>query len=369
MHVPFLDLKSQFVDIRGKILQRWDDILQNASFVGGKYVQGFEHDFAPACNTDHCVAVGNGTDALRFIFLALGIKPGDEVLVPVNTFIATSEAISQAGGIPKFVDIDSQTYNIDPVRIEESITENTWGIVPVHLYGQPADMDAINSLAKKYDLWVVEDACQAHLAEYRGKKAGSMGIAAAFSFYPGKNLGACGEAGAVTTNDEKLAEKVRMLRDHGQSQKYIHDIEGYNGRCDALQASALQVKLSLLPEWNKARREHAHQYDTLLSSSSGIILPFCRDDVLSVYHLYVVLVENRQKVMHFLAEHDIATGLHYPLPLHLQKAYSHLGYGRGDFPVAEKCAERLLSLPMYPELSSEQISFVCDKLLETVTAL
>ncbi|MBW1796072.1 MAG: DegT/DnrJ/EryC1/StrS family aminotransferase [Deltaproteobacteria bacterium] len=264
MQVPFLDLKTQNRALKAEILPLWEEILDSAAFIAGKHVSAFEEEFASACSVKHCVAVNSGTDALRFIFLALDLKPGDEVITVPNTFIATTEAITQASGNIVFVDIDPETYNMDPTKIEAAITPKTRGIVPVHLYGQPADMDPILAIAERHGLWVVEDACQAHLAEYRDRKAGSMGIAAAFSFYPGKNMGACGEGGAVTTNDEDLAAKVRMLRDHGQAKKYYHDMEGYNGRCDALQAAALRVKLKHLPAWNEARRKNAKRYFELL---------------------------------------------------------------------------------------------------------
>ncbi|BCL61015.1 glutamine--scyllo-inositol aminotransferase [Desulfomarina profundi] len=365
MIIPFLDLAKQHQTLRSEILQEWEKILLTAGFIGGEYVEGFEHDFAAACGVKYCVSVGSGTDALRFILLALGVGPGDEVIVPVNTFIATSEAVSQAGATVRFVDIDPFTYNIDPGKIETAITEKTKGIIAVHLYGQPADMDTVQEIAEKYQIWVVEDSCQAHLAEYKDKKVGGFGVAAAFSFYPGKNLGACGEAGAVTTNNCQLAQKITALRNHGQSRKYVHDMEGYNGRCDALQAAALQIKLKYLSRWNALRRKHARMYDNLLDSDD-LVTPYIREDVVSVYHLYVVLVSKRKRIADYLAEHGITTGLHYPVPLHLQKAYSCYSYKNGDFPVSEECAGRLLSLPMYPELSEDDIEFVCNKLKEAV---
>ena len=364
MEVPFLDLKAQNQALKTEILPLWEEILDSAGFIGGKHVNAFEEDFAHACGVKHCVAVNSGTDALRFIFLALDLEPGDEIITVSNTFIATTEAITQAGGKIVFVDVDPVTYNIDPAKIEEVITPRTRGIVPVHLYGQPADMDPILAIAKKHGLWVVEDACQAHLAEYKGCKAGSMGIAAAFSFYPGKNMGACGEGGVVTTNDENLAAKVRMLRDHGQSRKYHHEMEGYNGRCDALQAAALRVKLKHLPAWNEARRKNAQCYFELLQDTDGIVLPKINQKCLSVFHLFVIQVEKRDIVQEALGKVGISTGLHYPIPLHMQKAYQHMGLAVGSFPVAEACAKRLLSLPMYPELSEEQIAYVCDCLGE-----
>jgi dTDP-4-amino-4,6-dideoxygalactose transaminase len=369
MEVPFLDLKAQNQALKTEILPLWEEILESAGFIGGKQVNAFEEEFAGACFVKHCVAVSSGTDALRFIFLALGLEPGDEIITVPNTFIATTEAITQAGGRIIFADVDSGTYNIDSAKIEEVITPRTRGIVPVHLYGQPADMDAILAIAKKHGLWVVEDACQAHLAEYKGRKAGSMGIAAAFSFYPGKNMGACGEGGAVTTNDENLAAKVRMLRDHGQSRKYHHEMEGYNGRCDALQAAALRVKLKHLPAWNEARRKNAKLYFDLLKEVDGVILPKANEHCLHVYHLFVIQVDNRDDVVEALKQMGISTGLHYPIPLNLQKAYEHMKLPVGSFPVAEACAKRLVSLPMYPELSEEQIRCVSISLKKVVEDL
>ena len=362
MEVPFLDLKVQHNALKTEILPLWEEILESASFIGGKHVAAFEEEFANACSVKYCIAVNSGTDALRFIFITLGLKPADEVITVPNTFMATAEAISQAGGKIVFVDVDPNTYNMDPSKLESAITPKTKGIVPVHLYGQPADMDPILSIAKKQGLWVVEDACQAHLAEYKGRKAGSMGIAAAFSFYPGKNMGACGEAGAVTTNDGDLAAKVRMLRDHGQATKYYHDIEGYNGRCDALQAAALRVKLKNLPAWNEARRKNAQLYFELLKNVDGVKVPKIANGCKNVYHLFVVQIDNRDAIAEALKKKGISTGLHYPIPLHLQKAYINMKIPAGSFPVSEGYAKKLLSLPMFPELTEEQITYVCDEL-------
>jgi dTDP-4-amino-4,6-dideoxygalactose transaminase len=362
MEVPFLDLKAQNSFLKNEILPLWTEILDSAWFIGGQHVSGLENEFAQACNVTHCVAVNSGTDALRFAFLALGLQPGDEVITAPNTFIATTEAISQAGGVVVFADIDPGTYNLDPAKIETAITSRTKGIVPVHMYGQTADMDPILAIAKKHDLWVVEDACQAHLAEYKGHKAGSIGAAAAFSFYPGKNMGACGEAGAVTTNDADIANKVRMLRDHGQAKKYYHEMEGFNGRCDALQAAALRIKLKHLPNWNEARRRNAEKYSELLKDIKSISLPKIAKDCLPVYHLFVIQVDNRDEIALALQEEKISTGLHYPVPLHLQKAYAYMKIPKGSFPVTEAYAMRLLSLPMFPELTDEQINYVCDSL-------
>lgn len=362
MQVPFLDLKTPHNELAGEILPLWEDILRNAAFVGGPQVAGFEEEFARACGVAHCVAVNSGTDALRFIFIALGLQPGDEVITVANTFIATTEAITQAGGRPVFVDIDPHTCNIAPDTIAAAITPRTKGIVPVHLYGQTADMDPILDIAQRRGLWVVEDAAQAQLAEYKGRRAGSMGVMAATSFYPGKNLGACGEAGAIMSNDAALAAMVRKIRDHGQAKKYYHDIEGYNGRCDALQAAALRVKLRRLPEWNAARRAAAARYLERLAGMPGVIAPGVADGCLPVWHLFVIQVENRDAVAEALKERGIGTGLHYPVPLHLQEAYRHLGVPEGALPATEACARRLLSLPMFPGLSDAQVDYVCDAL-------
>jgi dTDP-4-amino-4,6-dideoxygalactose transaminase len=367
MEVPFLDLRVQNRALKTEILPLWEEILDLAGFIGGKHVNALEEEFASACSVNHCVAVNSGTDALRFIFLALGLEPGDEIITVPNTFIATTEAISQAGGKIAFVDVDPGTYNMDPAMIETAITPKTRGIVPVHLYGQPADMDSILTIADKHGLWVVEDACQAHLAEYKGRKAGSMGVAAAFSFYPGKNMGACGEGGAVTTNDADLAAKVCMLRDHGQSSKYYHEMEGYNGRCDALQAAVLRIKLKHLPAWNEARRKNAKRYFELLHETDGIILPRIQENSTPVFHLFVIQVDKRDMVQEALRKVGVQTGLHYPVPLHLQKAYEYMGLPLGSFPMAETCARKLLSLPMFPELTEEQIAWVSGNLKKIVT--
>lgn len=366
MDISFLDLKSQSRGIKGEILNTWEQILDTAGFIGGEHVAAFEEEFAHACGVRHCVAVSNGTDALMFILKALGIRPNDEIIVPVNTFIATSEAVTGAGGTVRFVDVLPDTFNIDPDAVEAAITPRTRGIIPVHLYGQTADMDAIIAIAQRHNLWVVEDSAQAHLAEYKGRLAGSMGMAAGFSFYPGKNLGACGDAGAVTTQDDALAECVHKLRDHGSARKYVHEFEGHNGRCDALQAAALRVKLRRLREWTALRREVAAEYTRRLDGTPGVQLPGVAPGCRAVWHLFVIQVDNRDAVQAHLKEQGIATGLHYPIPLHLQAAYAHLQLPEGAFPVAEYAANRLLSLPMYPELTRDQIAHVCDALLEAV---
>lgn len=366
MQVPWIDIKRQNSALRDEILPLWDRILTEAQFIGGEHLDGFEREFAAACGAAHCCAVSNGTDALRLIFHALDLQPGDEVITVPNTFIATTEAIVQAGGMPVFVDVDPQTCTMDPERLEAAITPRTRGVVPVHLYGQMADMDPILETARRHGLWVVEDAAQAHLAEYKGRRAGSIGDAAAFSFYPGKNLGACGEAGAVTTGSAELANRVRILRDHGQATKYFHDVNGYNNRCDALQTSALRVKLKYLPEWNERRRTHAAQYLEELRDTEGVTLPTVAPDRLPVWHVFVVQVDDRDRVHEELRERGVSTSFHYPLPLHLQQAYAWMGLERGSYPITEAMADRLLTLPLFPEMTSEQVAYVCEQLADVV---
>ncbi len=372
MKVPFLDLKAQHVVLKDEIMEVISEAIDNTQFVGGKNVNGFEEDFADFCGTKYAIAVNSGTDALRLSLLAAGIKNGDEVITTPNTFIATTEAISQAGGKLVFVDIDEKTDNIDIIKLENEIkkrkreNDRLKAIVPVHLYGQLADMDPILEIAKKYGLVVIEDACQAHGAEYvkngKVRKAGSMSLAGCFSFYPGKNLGSCGEGGAVVTNNEILSQKIKMYRDHGQSQKYYHEFEGYNGRMHAIQAGILRIKLNHISVWNEKRRKNAALYKDYLTDVPGIVIPNEPDWSKGVYHLYVVKIKNRDKIQKLLSEKGIATGLHYPIPLHLQEAYKHLGYKKCDFPVTELHAERLLSLPMFPELTQEQIEYVVNEL-------
>jgi dTDP-4-amino-4,6-dideoxygalactose transaminase len=373
--IPFLDLVTPHLAMEDELVSVFRRALNTAGFVGGRVVEEFERDFAQFCETEFCVGVGNGTDALRFALIAAGVQQGDTVVTVPNTFIATTEAISQAGARPAFVDVDDLTYNMDVGKLREYFEKwcfvdlatgqllnkrtgsRVRAVVPVHLYGQMAEMDSILELAESYKLLVIEDACQAHGASYYSrkeccwKKAGSMGVAAAFSFYPGKNLGACGEAGAVTTKDPFVAAKIRMLRDHGQKQKYHHDIEGYNGRLDALQAGILHAKLKHLAQWNEERRANARLYHELFRSESvAVALPLESPRTQSVYHLYVIRVKNRDQLQAKLARAGISTQVHYPIPLHLQKAYAAFGYKPGDFPVTEKVATEILSLPMYPHL-------------------
>ncbi len=391
-NIPFLDLVTPHVELEAELTAVFQNSLRTAGFIGGTMVEEFEKAFAAFCETQHSVGVGSGTDAVRFALMATGVRSGDVVVTVPNTFIATTEAISQAGALPEFVDIDERTYNLDPEKLRHyletqcSISADgrliskrsnrpVTGVVPVHLYGQTADMDPILELAEQYRLVVIEDACQAHGAEYFSRKqncwfkAGSMGHAAAFSFYPGKNLGACGEAGAVTTNDADIAGKVRMLRDHGQAKKYYHDVEGYNGRLDAIQAGILTVKLRHLPAWNFQRRDHAAEYVRLFENSNcGMVPPYEPSWTKPVYHLYVVRVDNREALMGHLKKAGVGTGIHYPIPLHLQKAYASLNYQLGDLPVIEKVAPEILSLPMYPQLTAEQQARVIEQLLEFTLA-
>jgi len=364
MKVPFLDLKSQYETMKDEIHTAINQVIDKTAFAGGPFVEQFEKEFARFCNCAHAVGVGSGTDALWLPLLALGVGSGDEVITVPSTFIATAEAISFCGATPVFVDIEERTYNMNPRLLESAITQKTKAIIPVHLFGQPVDMDPIMEIARKHNLYVIEDACQAHGSEYKGNKAGSMGDAAAFSFYPGKNLGAYGEGGAVVTNNAELAKIMKMFRDHGQSQKYYHGIIGWNARLDGLQGSILSAKLRHLDKWNEARRNHAHTYTKLLSGTDGVITPYEADYAKHVYHIYAIRVKDRDTLISRLAERDIFCGIHYPVPVHLQQAYSSLGLGKESFPIAEKCAEEFVSLPMFAELTGEQVEYVAQTIKE-----
>jgi dTDP-4-amino-4,6-dideoxygalactose transaminase len=393
-NIPFLDLVTPHVELEQELTAVFQKVIRTAGFIGGAMVENFEKEFAAFCHTERVVAVNSGTDALRFALMAAGVKAGDVVITVPHTFIATTEAISQSGALPEFVDIDERTYNMDATKLREylesqcSVSEEgkiiskrskrpVKAIVPVHLYGQMAHMDAILELAEQYRLIVVEDACQAHGAEYfsrkqnRWFKAGSMGRAGAFSFYPGKNLGACGEGGAITTNDSKLADACKMLRDHGQATKYYHDIEGFNGRLDSMQTGFLSVKLKYLAEWNAKRRERAAQYNQLFAASeAGVQTPHEPSWSRAVYHLYVVRTRDREGLMAHLGKAGIGTGIHYPIPLHRQRAYESLGYKAGDFPVTERIGSQIVSLPMFPNLTFQQQGRVVDEVTRFVqTAL
>lgn len=384
--VPFLDLITLHSDIKDELITCFKKALETGRFIGGPMVEEFEREFASFCRTKYAVGVGSGTDALRFALIASGAGKGDTVVTVPNTFIATTEAISQAGASIDFVDINERTYNMDVEKLREYLENQCYmddksgrpvskrtnspvkAIIPVHLYGQMADMDPIMELAERYNLIIIEDACQAHGAEYFSRKenawrrAGSMGDAGAFSFYPGKNLGACGEAGAVTTNSEEIAQKIKMLRDHGQAKKYYHNIEGYNGRLDAIQAGILSIKLKHLDEWNEERREIAKKYNELLKDIDSIVLPYESESSRAVYHLYVIRVPHREKLQGFLKEKGINTAIHYPIPIHLQKAYEYSGYKEGDFPVTEKVATEILSLPIYPGLTEDQQGYIAEQI-------
>jgi dTDP-4-amino-4,6-dideoxygalactose transaminase len=389
--IPFLDLVTVHQELQNELVGIFKAVLNSAGFIGGPLVQGFEQDFALFSDSKFCVGVGSGTDALRFALIAAGVRSGDIVVTVPNTFIATTEAISQAGARPDFVDVDKWTYTMDPVKLREYVeTKCTWNeksnrlyqnetgfpvtaVVPVHLYGQMADMDLISALADQYNLKVIEDACQAQGAEYfskkanRWRKAGSVGHAAAFSFYPGKNLGACGEAGAITTDHDDIAGTCRLLRDHGQSKKYFHDIEGYNGRLDAIQAGILGVKLRHLKGWNEQRRALAERYGKLFAGAEkAISLPHQPEWSRSVFHLYVVQVVDRGELQRRLDEVGIGTGIHYPVALHVAKAYENLGYHAGEFPVAERAAKHILSLPMFPGLTHQQQDRIVEEVLKAL---
>jgi dTDP-4-amino-4,6-dideoxygalactose transaminase len=374
--IPFLDLVTPHRELEEELVGVFRQALRSAAFIGGEQVDAFEREFAEYCGSKHCVGVANGTDAVRFALMASGVGKGDAVVTVAHTFIATVEAISQAGAETEFVDIDPQTYCMSPSALEEYLarcakdgkTGRPLGsrtgkpikaIVPVHLYGQVCDMDALMAIAQRYDLLVIEDSCQAHGAEYRSadgvwRRAGTFGKAAAFSFYPGKNLGACGEAGAVTTNDAQVAATIKMLREHGQAKKYYHDLEGYNGRLDAIQAGFLRVKLRHLPEWTSQRRGAAAWYTEHLSAMRHVTVPFEPDYSKSVYHLYVVRTENRDALAEHLKSQGVSTGFHYPLPLHLQRCYRDWGYASGSLPETERAAAGILSLPMFPGLTTKQ---------------
>ena len=351
-----------------ELLDAFREVTEASAFAGGPYVERFEGEFARYCHTHFALGVGSGTDALWLSLLALGIGPGDEVVTVPNSFMATAEAISLCGARPVFVDIDERTYTMDPEQLDAAITLRTQAIVPVHIFGQTADMDAIQSVARRYGMPVVEDACQAHGAEYKGRKAGSLGVAACFSFYPGKNLGAFGEAGAITTDEPELHHRIQMLRDHGQDGKHKHTTIGWNARMDGIQAAVLSVKLKRLDEANTARRAHARLYDELLKGDERIITPYLDPGNLHAYHIYAVRVPHRDRVLQRMAQQGIKCSVHYPVAIHEQKAYSFLGYGPGSFPVAERCAKEFLSLPMFPELQPEQIQAVVTALKEAVAS-
>jgi dTDP-4-amino-4,6-dideoxygalactose transaminase len=363
MIIPLVDLKKEYQKHKKELNSAILNVVDSSKFVLGPEVEQFERNFAKFCDTKYCIGVDSGISALELGMRALGIGPGDEVITPVNSFIASSSAINFTGAKPVWVDCDPQTYNIDPNLIEKKITKKTKAIMPVHLYGQPADMDLILKIAKKYKISIIEDACQAHGAKYKGKMVGSLGDLAAFSFYPGKNLGAYGDGGAVTTNSKKLAEKISQMRNYGQKKKYEHVFLAWNRRLDSIQAAVLNVKLKYLVQNTKRRQKVAEQYNKLLKNLP-LMLPKIADDVVSVYHLFVIQVDNRDKLLKHLEAAGIGAGIHYPIPIHLQKAYAYLGFKTGDFPITEKAAKRIISLPISSSITDSEVRLVCKTIIQ-----
>ncbi len=364
MRIPFVDLKAQYESIKKEIDQAISNVILDSAFVGGKYLKNFEQNFSNYTEAKHCIGVGNGTEALFIALKILGIGEGDEVITVANSFIATSEAITITGAKVVFVDCDKNTYNINTQKIEKIITNKTKAIIPVHLYGQPANMDPIIETAQRHNLHIVEDSAQAHGAVYKGRKTGTITPIACFSFFPSKNLGAYGDAGAIVTNDEELAEKARMFANHGRKEKYMHEFEGINSRLDGLQAAILDVKLKHLEKWKERRRSIAKMYDEELKET--VITPYVLPDVRHVYHLYVIRVKNRNKVREFLAEKEIHTGIHYPIPLPFLNAYSYLGYKPEDFPTIYSLKDEILSLPIHGDMTDEQVEYVIKQLKNAV---
>ena len=367
MKIPFVDLKAQYYSIKEEIDNAISCVIQDSAFIGGKYAKAFEQSFADYVGVKNCVGVGNGTDALCIALKALGISDGDEVITVANSFIATSEAITMTGARVVFVDCDKDSYNIDIDKLEQVITSKTKAIIPVHLYGQPAEMDKIADVASKHNLYVVEDAAQAHGADYQGQRIGTIGDMACFSFFPGKNLGAYGDAGAIVTNDDNLARKARMIANHGRIEKYNHEFEGTNSRLDGLQAAILDVKLKYLDKWTERRRTIAKMYDAGLKDI--VITPNVLPDVKHVYHLYVIRAKNRDRVKELLAEKGIATGIHYPIPLPFLEAYSYLGHKPADFPVTYSMKDEILSLPIHGDMTDEQVEHVIASLKDIVNKM
>lgn len=364
--VPYQDLNLHHAPLQEEFKRAMGEVMDSCAFAGGPFVEKFENEFAAFCGGQHAIGVGSGTEAIWLVLQALGVGPGDEVITVPMTFIATSEAISMTGATPVFVDIDERTYNMDPQALQSAVTSRTKAIVPVHLFGQMADMDSILRFARSHNLYVIEDAAQAHGARYRGQMAGTMGDAGCFSFYPGKNLGAFGDAGGIVTNNSELADKIRVVRDHGQLRKHHHVTFGWNGRMDGIQAAVLSVKLEHLEEYNARRASLAGVYDRLLIGIEGVVRPSRERVCDHVYHVYAVQVEERRRVIEVFKRRGIGHAIHYPIPVHLQEAYEYLGYRSGDFPVAELCANQFLSLPMFPELTSGQAALVGNALQEAL---
>ena len=358
MNVPFLDLSAQHAPLRGEIDAAIQEVIESNAFAGGPFVSQFEENFADYCGCQYAIGLGSGTEALWLTLLAIGVGPGDEVITVPMTFIATAEAITYCGARPVFVDVDERTFTMNPTALRAAITPRTKAIVPVHLFGQSADMDPILEVAREHGLFVIEDACQAHGAEYKGRKVGALGDAGCFSFYPGKNLGAFGEAGATVTSDVALQERIRALRDHGQTRRYHHAMVGWNSRMDGIQAAVLRIKLRHLDRANERRRSHAANYDRLFIEVEEVMTPYTADYARHVYHVYAIRTPERDNVMQHLKDNGIGCGLHYPIPVHLQECYRSLGYKIGAFPISELCAREFLSLPMFPELTSSQMEWV-----------
>jgi dTDP-4-amino-4,6-dideoxygalactose transaminase len=368
VRVPFLDLNAHHAPLRGEFDRAIAEVIDSSAFAGGPFVEKFEAEFAAYTNAQYAVGLGSGTEALWLSLLACGVGPGDEVITVPNTFMATAEAITYCAARPVFIDVDAKTYTMDPAGLEKALTPKTKAIIPVHLFGQPADMDPILDFAREHNLFVIEDAAQAHGAEYKGRRLGTLGDTGCFSFYPGKNLGAFGEAGAVVTNNSELQEKIRILRDHGQIRKYRHTMVGWNCRMDGIQAAVLSVKLKYLESGNALRRAHALEYNRAFAGVEEVGTPFEASYARHVYHVYAIRVQERDEVMWRLKEKGIQCGVHYPVPVHLQKAYRSLGYQTGALPISEQTALEFISLPMFPELSEAQIAMVALSVREAVAS-
>lgn len=360
MNIPLVDIRRQYKSIKNEVDDTIANVIERGDFILGEEVKNFENDFANYCNAKYCVGIDSGTSALHLAMKSIDVKPGDEVITAANTFIATVLAIYWTGAKPTLVDIDENTYNIDPEKIEDKITDKTKAIIPVHLYGQPCEMDRIIEIARKYDLKIIEDCCQAHGAKYKGRRVPVSEIGC-FSFYPGKNLGAYGDGGAVVTDDEEIAEKIKMFRNYGQKEKYHHTLKGYNNRLDTLQAAIVRVKLKYLDKWNEMRKKNADAYNKALSKLD-VILPSVNKFCEHVYHLFVIRIQNRDGLLEYLKSKGIFCGIHYPIPIHLQKACSDLNYKNGDFPITEKCAKEVISLPMFPELTKDEINYIAEEI-------
>ena len=367
--VPFLDMKSPYQELKAELDTAYQRVMESGWYILGEEVKAFENEFAAYCGARHCLGVGNGLEALHLILRGYGIGEGDEVIVPSNTYIATWLAVSYSGARPVPVEPDPRTYNLDPLRVEAAVTPRTRAILPVHLYGQPADMDSLMEIAARHDLKVIEDAAQAQGARYKGRLAGALGHAAGFSFYPGKNLGAFGEAGAIVTSDPDLKARMMTLRDHGQAKRYYHSMVGWNARMDGIQGAVLSIKLRGLAAANAARRAHAAMYSQLLTGTPGVVLPQTAPGNEHVFHIYAVRVKHRDQVLQLMAQRGVNCAIHYPVPIHLQEAYAFLGLKSGAYPVAERCAGEFLSLPMYPELSETQIQKVANELKSCVAEM